>query len=206
VVSKRLGVLDVPAQLEEIGETCRARVGVEFERFGLEIVNFYVESVSVPESDPSVAALREALAKKMTTLIDAEAQKGAKVLEAESNKAEIEMLGDDRYRMKRGFDTMEKAVEGKGGPGGTVLDLGIGLGAAGAVGKALGDIASGVAPARPAAPSIRCPSCGFDSPSNAKFCGGCGKALQAETVSCPKCKAANPAAARSCTSCSAPLG
>jgi membrane protease subunit (stomatin/prohibitin family) len=205
IVSRRVGVLDIPAHLEEIGEACRERVGGDFERFGLEVLNFFVESISVPENDPSVMALRKALASRAATLIDAEAKKAAKVMEVEAQVAEIDALGDERYRMKRGFDTMEKAVEGKGGPGGTVLDLGIGLGAAGAIGKSMGDIASQVA--QPGSPktALRCPACGFENPSAARFCAGCGQMLQSEAKPCPHCKASNPSGARFCNSCGNPL-
>jgi membrane protease subunit (stomatin/prohibitin family) len=201
IVRKHVGVLDIPASLEEIGETCCERIKGEFERFGLELLNFFVESITVPESDSSVRALREALASKASTLIGAEARKAAKVMEAEAQKAEIDTLGDERYRMKRSFDTMEKAVEGKVGPGGAVMDLGIGLGAAGAIGKGLGDLASQVA--APLSPQIvvRCPACGFDNPQRAKFCAGCGQMLQSEGKPCPHCQAANTPGARFCNSC-----
>jgi membrane protease subunit (stomatin/prohibitin family) len=201
IVSKRVSVLDVPAQLEEIGETCRERVGGEFERFGLEVLNFFVESISVPESDSSVMALREALARKAATLIDAEAKKAAKVMEAEAQNAEIDTLGDERYRMKRSFDTMEKAVESKGGPGGTVMDLGIGLGAAGAIAKSMVDIASQVTQTGNPKTAVRCLRCGHENASGARFCAGCGHLLQSGAKSCPHCKASNPPAARFCNSC-----
>lgn len=205
IVSNRVSVLDVPAQLEEIGETCRERLGREFERFGLEVLNFFVESISVPENDPSVLSLREALAKKAVTLIGAEARKAAKVMDAEAQNAEIATLGDERYRMKRSFDTMEKAVESKSGPGGTIMDLGIGLGAAGAIGQTMRDIASQVAqPSKPET-AVRCLACGFENPSGAKFCAGCGHQLQSESKSCQHCKASNPPGARFCNSCGNPL-
>jgi len=205
IVSDRVSVLDVPAQLEEIGEICRERVGGEFERFGLDVVNFFVESISVPESDPSVRSLREALASKAATLIGAEARKAAKVMEAEAQKAEIDTLGDERYRMKRSFDTMEKAVEYKGGPGGTVVDLGIGLGAAGAIGQSTRDIASQVAQPGNPKTAVRCQECGLENPSSAKFCSGCGRMLRSEAKSCPHCKASKPSGARFCNSCGNPL-
>ena len=84
----------------------------------------------------------------------------------------METLGEERYRMKRQFDTLEKAVEGKAGPGGTLMDLGIGLGAAGALGKSLGAIADQVNPeTRP------CRHCNSSNPPGARFCSSCGNPL-----------------------------
>jgi membrane protease subunit (stomatin/prohibitin family) len=207
IVRQRVSVLDVAAQLKEIGETCRERIDDEFQPFGLEVLSFFVESINVPETDPSVLALREALARKAVTLIDAQGSKAAKVLAAEGQKAEIDTLGDERYRMTRQFDTMEKAVESKGGPGpgGTLVDLGIGLGAARAIGKSMSEIASQVVPAGTPKTVIRCPACGFENSSAARFCAGCGQTLRSEAKPCPHCKGSNPPGARFCNACGNPL-
>ncbi len=116
IVRNQVSVLELAARLEEISDECRERVQGEFNRFGLTVLNFFVESINYAEDDPSVIALRDALARKAGKLIDAQADKG-----------EIDTLGDERYKMKRSFDTMQKAVESKGGPGGALMDLGIGL-------------------------------------------------------------------------------
>ena len=206
IVSQRIGVLDMPAHLEEIGQICLGRVAGEFKRFGLAVLNFFVESISVPENDASVISLRNALASKAAMLIDAQARKAAKVMDAEAQKAEFDTLGDDRYRLKRGFDTMEKAAESKAGSGGTVMDLGVALGAASVIGKSMSDLASQVAPPVSSKTTVACVKCGFDNPPGAKFCAGCGQLLQTETQACPHCKAANPVAARFCNSCGHSLG
>jgi membrane protease subunit (stomatin/prohibitin family) len=205
IVRDRVGVLDLPACLAVVGEICHDRISAEFERFGLGVVNFFVESISVPESDPSVKVLRDALAQKAATLIGAEAKRGAKAIDAQAHAAEIDTLGDERYRMKRGFDTMEKAAESKGPAAGALFDVGIGLGAAGAIGKSLSDLAAKVA--QPASPKtvVRCAACGSESPPGARFCGGCGQYLQSAAKSCPRCKSSNPAEARFCNSCGGSL-
>ena len=47
-----------------------------------------------------------------------------------------------------------------------------------------------------------CPNCGFDSPSNMRFCGLCGTRL---TIDCPECSSANPLDFRFCGMCGARL-
>src|SRR6266540_3126517 len=49
---------------------------------------------------------------------------------------------------------------------------------------------------------MRCPTCEFDNPADARFCGSCGATL---TPACPSCGAENPAGFRFCGSCGAPL-
>jgi adenylate cyclase len=50
---------------------------------------------------------------------------------------------------------------------------------------------------------VACPTCGFDTPPGARFCGSCGQAL-AQT--CATCGTENPSGFRFCGSCGAALG
>ena len=50
-----------------------------------------------------------------------------------------------------------------------------------------------------------CPSCGFRSRAGAKFCGGCGELLRAETT-CSACGAVNEAVHRFCVNCGSGIG
>ena len=50
--------------------------------------------------------------------------------------------------------------------------------------------------------TMRCPTCGFDSPLEMKFCGMCGTLL---TKVCPQCNAPNPQIYRFCGHCGAPF-
>ena len=47
---------------------------------------------------------------------------------------------------------------------------------------------------------MRCPSCGYENPDDAHFCGDCGGAIELK-VECPACAAENPAGQRFCNSC-----
>jgi class 3 adenylate cyclase len=50
--------------------------------------------------------------------------------------------------------------------------------------------------------SMRCTPCGFDNPTEVRFCGGCGAPLPR---SCPSCGKASPPEFRFCGECGAPL-
>ena len=45
---------------------------------------------------------------------------------------------------------------------------------------------------------MNCPNCGFENPSNLRFCGSCGTRL---TNACPECGFANPMSFRFCGMC-----
>jgi class 3 adenylate cyclase len=50
---------------------------------------------------------------------------------------------------------------------------------------------------------VRCPQCGHENPSDARFCNGCGHRL--ETI-CAGCGQRNPGSSRFCNGCGQPLG
>ena len=64
LVHQRVGILEINAYLEELSEHMREKIGGIFEDYGIELVSFYVNDVSVPEDDPAVWKLKSALAKK----------------------------------------------------------------------------------------------------------------------------------------------
>jgi len=175
IVNKKTSVLDITASLDSISATCRERVTSEFDRFGIEVLNFFIESINVVEED--IAKLREIL----------------------EGKAEFEILGDERYTRKRSFDVLDKAAssEGAGGMMGAGMGLGMGLGAGAAAGGLLGNITREMR----VTPLVKCPKCGAENPSTGKFCSNCGEKLDTQPVICPNCKTENPARSKFCVNC-----
>lgn len=177
---QNLTVLKVMTLIEEIGIAGKGKISEEFASFGMEVVRFVVESINVPEDDDSVRQLRKALA----------------------DRAEIDILGQDRYKMKRTFDTMEKAASTEGGG---LMGAGMGLGAGAGMGVAMSGMmqnvmASAVSPGA----KLLCPHCRAENAAQAKFCASCGKELAA-SATCPKCKVAVPGEAKFCPECGANL-
>jgi len=182
IVNKKTSVLDITASIDFISVTCEEKVRSEFDRFGIEVLNFFIESINVPEED--IAKLR-------------------KILEA---KAEFEVLGDERYTRKRSFDVLEKAAssEGAGGMMGAGMGLGMGIGAGVAAGGVLGDVTKQMK-VTPPEQKIKCLKCGTENPSTAKFCSNCGEKLETQPIICPKCKKENPPGAKFCVNCGTSL-
>ena len=186
IVNKKISVLDITASIDSISATCHERVASEFDRFGIEVLNFFIESINVPEED---------LAKIRKTL---------------EERAEFEVLGDERYTRKRSFDVLEKAAssEGAGGMMGAGMGLGMGLGAGAAAGGVLGDVTKQMKvtpPEKPAEQKIKCPKCGSESLSTAKFCSNCGEKLETQPIICPNCKTENAPGSKFCSNCGTSL-
>ena len=107
----------------------------EFEAYGLQIVNFDIESVNFDKSNPNVQ----------------------KIQDAESEAAKRRMEGYT-YQQERQLDIMEGAANNEGGAGqmmGAGMGLGMGFGVGGAFGAQMGNIANaamGAQPVQPATP------------------------------------------------------
>jgi membrane protease subunit (stomatin/prohibitin family) len=185
LVKKKITVFEVSAWLGEMADESLERLKSVFDDYGIEVVNFYVGSVNVPEDDPAVVEIRKAM----------------------SERARMDVVGYD-YRQMRSFDAMEKLAESGGGGGnplmGAGLGLGVGMGAGGAFGQMAGQMAQnfGISNTPPAKPEKPCPGCGRPCKEGERFCAGCGKALAAV---CPKCNAAVERDAKFCPNCGATL-
>lgn len=103
MVEKEISSFDVSRYLSDLSEQIKSQIAAEFARFGVDIENFYVMSISVPDNDPSVLKIQDAMA----------------------SRAEIDALGTN-YRLKRTFDTMDKAAANEGGAAGVLLAGGLG--------------------------------------------------------------------------------
>jgi membrane protease subunit (stomatin/prohibitin family) len=187
IVNKGTSILDITASLDAISTTCRERITSEFDRFGIKVLNFFIESIAAPDED--IAKLKEIL----------------------EGKAEFEILGDDRYTRKRSFDVLEKAAsnEGTGGIMGAGMGLGMGLGAGAAAGGVLGHVAGQMRvtpPEKPVEQATKCAKCGQENSQMAKFCNNCGEKLEIKSNLCPKCNSENSPGAKFCSNCGTKFG
>lgn len=218
ILASGMEVLAVLADLDALAERLTPGLAEILDEYGLELVNFYIGALEIPDDDPSRAILE------------------AKIAEAAANRAEIQMLGTDWQRVQ-GRDILMRVAENEGAAG-EATGMGAGLGMGMAAGSAFGAMANAVfspfaqptsqgTPAPPSAPPISrftpkaapaegagtptsgagavcvachaplpdgarfCPACGAKREAPAPFCAGCGKQLQPGARFCPWCGAKN---------------
>ena len=116
------------------------------------------------------------------------------VISADVQKAYAEGMGQFGSNMGSGG--------GGSSPMGDIMGIGIGLQAANVMGKQFGNMFQGMdptnnatTPAASASDMIKCPSCGNQLPSNAKFCLECGSkivSLNDSEMICPACGQKTP--------------
>jgi len=169
LVKKEISVLEINAYLVELSGFLQERIMPTMSDYGIKLVSFYVNDISVPEDDAAVMKLKDALAKK----------------------AEMDIIGFN-YTQERSFDTLEGAAKNQGsgqsGLMGTGIGLGIGVGAGGAFGGAIGGIA-GVINTKE---MKQCPQCKSQMDADKRFCAACGHDTRAdveskELITCDQC-------------------
>ena len=130
LMERRLSILTVTSCLDDMSKNLKIKLQDDFAMYGLEIANFLINAIDVPEDDPEVQHVKQAMA----------------------NKAEMRILGDDAYRMKRTFDVLESAAKNEGG--GNMMTAGLGMGMGMGAGNNFASMAGGAMALQPPAQQL----------------------------------------------------
>ncbi len=186
LVQEKISILEINAYIDELSNYLQEKVGPTLDDYGIGLVSFYVNEISVPEEDPAVKKLKDALAKR----------------------AEMDIIGYD-YRQERSFDTLEGAANNNGGMVsplmGAGMGMGIGFGMGGPMGAQFGNMAKEMSTEQ----SKKCPQCHVQIPMSQRFCGNCGfdtKDSEPDTpketkLSCSSCDAQITETTKFCPNC-----
>lgn len=173
-------LLHLPAKYDEMATALRKRLRTDFGKYGIELSDIYINSITPP---PEVQ----------------------KSIDERSSMAAVGM-DMDRYLKFKAAVSLEKAAAGGGGGDAAVQGLGLGVGAG--LGMMIpGMVAAagkGAAPEPPPAGGSTCVKCSAALPAVASFCPGCGTA--AGHRFCAGCGGELPCGARFCPACGKPAG
>ena len=206
LVNKNISILEINAYISEISEELEKKLKPELEKYGIELVNFYVTSIEAPEDDSTVIKLKEALSKR----------------------AEMDIVGYD-YNTARSFDTLESAAKNEGSGAnlmGAGIGLGMGLGVGGQFGGQMSSISSKIdtTGGKKTTEKIKCNKCDSEVDENQKFCHECGEKIgnfckecgaklarkgqkfcpecgASQAFTCPKCKKEIDEKSKFCPEC-----
>jgi membrane protease subunit (stomatin/prohibitin family) len=115
VVKQNISLLQLSAFLDELGGFCKEKIALDFQQFGLELINFYFQSVNIPEEDPSYIRLKE----------------------IKEKAAELNVVGRDIYQLDKSMDVLKTAA-GNEGLAGLMMQSGMGAGMGMMMGAQLG--------------------------------------------------------------------
>lgn len=169
----KIPALDLAAQYKELGEAIRAKINADFSGWGLEVIKFYVENISLP---PEVEA-------------------------AMDKRASMGALGNvQTYAQFQAADAMRDAAQNEGGGAGLGAGLGAGFAVGNQMVNAFGANQAGGGGGTAAA-TVPCPACGKQNAAGAKFCADCGGKMEIAQVPCVKCGANLREGAKFCSEC-----
>lgn len=155
LVHKQISILEINAYIDELSQHMKAGIQPVMDDYGIELVTFYVNEISVPEDDTAVKKLKDALSKR----------------------AEMNIIGYS-YQQERSFDTLEGAVKNTGSTAdplmGAGMGLGMGLGMGRGVGSCFGSMAQEIQVSNLQEATKECPKCHARIPQTQRFCGNCG--------------------------------
>lgn len=114
IIKAGVSVLEISAQLDSLSKEIKTKLTEEIQEFGVELTQFNIHSINVPEEDDAVTKLKQALAKR----------------------AEMGIVGFN-YQQERSFDVMQAAASNEGTSGG-VMGAGMGLGIGAGIGMPMG--------------------------------------------------------------------
>lgn len=137
-------VFDLPAYYDELAALLKGRVKEDFEKYGLDLVDLIINSISLPED--------------VQKMVD--------------ERAGLEAVGGlDKYLQFKAAKALEEAAKN---PGGGAASAGVGLGAGAGLGISMVGMIQQAAQSTPAQGIKTCGSCSMKIPATAKFCSECG--------------------------------
>ncbi len=187
LIHNQISIMEINAYIDEISDSMRETLKPSLSEFGIELINFNVNDISVPEDDPAVVTLKKALAKR----------------------AEMNIIGYN-YHQERSFDTLEGAARNEGSSASAIMGAGLGLGMGAGIGHAAAQNMGGVAAVMNSSGNEKeCPNCHAKAQAAQKFCSECGTAFpketagtsSAETMPCPSCGQQIPTSSKFCPEC-----
>lgn len=117
IFEDKISVLEVAAHISVLSQYIMDKLKVEFEKYGVDLLNFYINTISIAEHDESVQQLKSMLSKR----------------------AEMSILGYT-YQQERAYDVLGTAADNQGTMGG-VMGAGMGMGMGFGVGGLMGGMA-----------------------------------------------------------------
>lgn len=185
LVHKQISILEINAYIDELSQYMKERIQPVMDDYGIELVSFYVNEISVPEDDTAVKKLKDALSKR----------------------AEMDIIGYN-YQQERSFDTLEGAAKNTGSTAaplmGAGIGLGVGFGMGQGVGAEFGNMVQEIKVSNSKKAAKECPKCHARIPQKQRFCGSCGYDSEKgpETfLTCSACGGAITKTAKFCSEC-----
>lgn len=190
------------------------------DEYGMELINFYIESIEIPEDDECMQRIREMRIQRQEKMFSREQamadervkfsmrRESAETDRYESGQwasADYERMairdqdGNNGWARQEAAEIM-KETAGNPGMGGALANAAMGISMGAQMGGMMGrmfeqNVESGTEP------RLICPKCNAVVMKGMKFCGNCGTPVQEEKPKCPECGAEIMKGMKFCGNC-----
>lgn len=180
LIKRKVPILEINAYINEISDMLKGQIKPTFDEYGIELVSFYINDISLPENDNGVIKLKDALAKK----------------------AEMEIIGYT-YAQERSFDTLEGIAKNEGSSTSQFVGAGMGVGMGVGMGANMGGVFGDISKNLNINQTVECFNCNGQMSINDKFCPLCGSESQSviKTIKCTNCGGFVNANQKFCSDC-----
>jgi membrane protease subunit (stomatin/prohibitin family) len=174
-------IFDLPHLYDELAVALKARVTLDFQKYGLELVDLFINNITPPD--------------EVQRMID--------------ERSSMQAVGNlDAFLKFKAAKALGDAAKSAGGEAGAVAASGMGLGVGAGMGMMLPGILmksmEDGSKERPSRKKIQCPKCFSKIPFEARFCSSCGEHI-VKVNDCLKCGADLPPEAKFCMLCGAKI-
>ena len=170
-------IFDLPKQYDELGLEIKQKVSNEFSKYGMELLDFYVTSITPPD--------------EVQKMID--------------EKSSMKAVGDLDKFLKYSLAKAMSSGDNSAGQTGAGLGMaaGVGLMVPSMLSGAFSADEKNLATEK--IPTVTCPDCGIDTPQNSRFCYKCGHQMVSANR-CADCGTDMAVDANFCQACGKKLG
>jgi membrane protease subunit (stomatin/prohibitin family) len=169
-------IFDLPHLYDELGVALKSRVTLDFQKYGLELVDLFINNITPPD--------------EVQRMID--------------ERSGMQAVGDlDAFLKFKAAKALGAAAQGGAGEIGAAASSGMGMGMGAGMGMMLPGILmkSMEKQGKPAGgKKQQCPKCFGEIPLEARFCSSCGHQI-VKVNNCPQCGADLPPEANFCMVC-----
>jgi membrane protease subunit (stomatin/prohibitin family) len=170
-------IFELPRNYDEFGVALKARVGQDFQKYGLELVDLFVNSITPPDD--------------VQKMID--------------ERSGMQAVGNlDSFLKFKAAKALGDAAKAEGGAAGTAAASGMGLGVGAGMGMMIPGILMKTmeegSRAVPSTKQLQCPKCHAQIPFEARFCPCCGHQI-VKINKCLHCGKDLPLEANFCMVC-----
>ena len=225
-------VLVVCNRKKALAEELKEVLNDVLDEYGMELVNFYIENIEIPENDACMQRIRELrilrqekMFAREQNIADERMHLGLKQEAADTHRyvsgqhaqADYERMhirdqdGNNGWARQEAAEIMKRVASNEGA-GSEFVGVGLGLGMGAAAGGMVQNMSgmvfgqNGINQTDSHGPEKNiCPNCNAVVPANMKFCGSCGNPLQPQKKLCASCGKELIPGMKFCGECGAPV-